>query len=148
MAFRYPLEALLRVRRSLERQEEQRLLAIAAVIASLRAQIEALHQNQLEMKRNTLQEMAGGSSGAAIQFAALSEAAFWAAQMKLQSKLQEAERQRLAQLRSYQNARLKREILEGLRDRQEAAYDLESSRKQQQLADEAFLARSLSASND
>jgi flagellar export protein FliJ len=148
MAFRYPLQSLLRVRQSLERQEELRLFAIAAMVASLRAQLESLHQDQLKMKRDTLQEMAGGCSGAVIQFAAASEAAFAAARGKLEAKLQEAERKRQAQLRNYQAARQKREILEGLRDRQEAAYDLELSRRKQQLLDELFLVRSFAVPDE
>jgi len=141
MAFRYSLQPLLRLRASLEHQEEQRLLAIAAVVARLRAEIEQLRQNGLEAKRAGLAEIERTSSGASVQFAAVCGAAFDKACKKLESRLEDAERDRLHQLREYQAVRQKREILEGLRERQETAYELEFTRHEQQAADEAFLVR-------
>jgi flagellar biosynthesis chaperone FliJ len=55
--------------------------------------------------------------------------------------LQDAERQRLEQLKVYQEARQRREIFEGLRERQQELYKLNQSRRQQQRTDEAFLIR-------
>src|SRR5579863_3869836 len=143
MAFRYSLQPLLRLRMSLERQEEQRLFAIAALVARLRVDIDKLELDNLEARRAELEELAkaGIGSGSSIQFAAICEEAFAAARKKLASELQEAERKRLHQLKVYQAVRQKREILEGLRERQEAAYELEFARHEQQAADEIFLIR-------
>ncbi|MGB2592297.1 MAG: flagellar FliJ family protein [Candidatus Acidiferrum sp.] len=148
MAFRYPLQPLLRLRESLERQEEQRLFASAAVVSRLRAEIERLHEAGVEAQREALQEMSLGSPGALLQFAASCEAAFRSACRKLQLQLDEAERKRLLQLRAYQAVRQKREILQGLRERQEAAYQLEFARHEQQTADESFLIRLFSTSSE
>ncbi len=148
MAFRYSLQSLLRLRQSLERQEEQRLFAIAAIVARLRAEIGQLHKENLEVKRTSLQEMARGSSGASLQFAAICEAAFENAREKLEVQLDDSEHKRLQQLREYLAVRQKREILQGLRDRQEAAYELEFARHEQQTADEAFLIRAHLISNE
>ena len=141
MVFRYSLQPLLRLRQSLERQEEQRLFAIAAIVARLRAELEAFRQDNFEVRRRELQKDSLGISGASLQYAAFCGAAFDRAYKKLEMQLEEAERKRLVQLRIYQASRQKAEILQGLRERQEAIYELELARHEQQASDEAFLLR-------
>jgi flagellar export protein FliJ len=148
MAFRYPLQSVLRLRRSLERQEEQRLFALAAVVARLRVQIEELERIRLEGYRLMLEEMASGCSGAAVQFAATRERAATEARSRLQARLKEAERQRLEQLEAYQKAHQTREIFEGLRGRREAIYEREAAHRQQEQMDESFLTRHVAATLD
>jgi flagellar export protein FliJ len=141
MAFRYPLQSILRLRRSLEHQEEQRLFASAAVVNRLRAEIEALQQRDLALRRSALTEMQEFSSGAQMQFRAHGDAAAVRALDALKMQLKNAELRRLEQLKVYQQARQRREILESLRERQYEAYQCESARRQQQTTDEAYLAR-------
>jgi flagellar export protein FliJ len=141
MAFRYPFQAILRLRQSLERQEEQRLFAIAATVARLRVQIEHWEESRKEMRRVASQELIAGSSGAILQFATLRDANAAKAQESLQSELVVAEQQRLLQLGVYQRARQKREIFERLRDRKEETYDLAEARREQEQADDSFLIR-------
>jgi flagellar export protein FliJ len=148
MAFRYSLQSLLRVRQSLEHQEEQRLFAIAAVVARLRAEIDQFRLDNLEARREELRETDGSSSGASLQYAAFCGAAFDKVRKKLELQLEEAERKRLSQLRIYQASRQKSEILQGLRERQEAVYELELARHEQQAADEAFLVRNHLLTNE
>jgi flagellar biosynthesis chaperone FliJ len=148
MPFRYALRPLLRLRECLERQEEQRLFAIAALVARLRAEIEQLKQADMEARRAELREMAIVSHGASLQFAAACGAAFASARKKLEQQLEEAELKRIRQLRVYQFVRQKREVLQALRDRQEAAYDLEFARHEQETADESFLMRTHAVSNE
>ena len=148
MAFLYSLQTLLRLRQSLERQEEQRLFALAALVARLRAEIEQLKQEDIEARRAQIGEMADVILGASLHFASVRGTAMDNARRKLELQLEDAERKHLAQLRAYQAARQKREILEGLRERQEAAYELEYARHEQQTADEAFLTRSHVASSE
>ncbi len=146
MAFRYPLQSVLRLRQSIERQEEQRLFAFAAVVARLRAEIEEFERTRLETGRAALREMTSGCSGATVQFAAICEAAGADTQRRLQVQLEDAEEDRLEQLTVYQSARQRREIFEGLRERQEAVYEREAAHREQESADEAFLIRSIGAS--
>ncbi len=141
MAFRYPLQSVLRLRQSLERQEEQRLFTIAARVARLRAEIEQLERSRLEARRAASQEMMAGSCGAIMQFAAACDAAAGETQGRLQAQLAEAESLRLDQLRVYKKARQKREIFEGLRERQEASHDREVAHHEQERADDMFLTR-------
>jgi flagellar export protein FliJ len=148
MAFRYSLQSLLRLRQSLERQEEQRLFAIAALVARLRAEMDRFERDNLEVRRAGLLELAEASSGAALQFAAICGAAYETARKKLESQLAEAERKRLTQLAVYHAARQKCEILQGLKERQKEAYELEFARHEQQTADEAFLIRTHLSSDE
>jgi flagellar export protein FliJ len=141
MAFRYPFQSILRLRQSLERQEEQRLFAIAAIVARLRTQIDQWEDTRSEMRRVASQELIAGSSGATLQFAILRDASAAKAQELLQRELVEAEKQRLQQLGVYQKARQKREIFEQLRDRQEEIYNLAAARREQEQADDSFLTR-------
>jgi flagellar biosynthesis chaperone FliJ len=139
MAFKYALQSVLRLRASLERQEELRLLAIAAVVARVRAEIEALDQEQLRRSRAAIVELEAGAWGATLQFGAVCDSAYAAARKKLRIQLADAESRRLAQLHVYRNTRQKREILQGLRDHQQFIFDLDFMRHEQQGVDEAFL---------
>jgi len=139
MAFRYPLQALLRLRESLERQEENRLLAIAAEVAKLRAQLEQLDEAGLQARRADLQDWQAASAGALVQFAATCEAATAAVRKRVAAELAGAEVRRLAQLAVFQAARQKREVLQGLRERQQTDYDVASAHREQQFLDDMFL---------
>jgi len=141
MAFRYALQSVLRLRRSLEHQEEQRLFAIAGIVARLRATLEKMQQADVAHRRAALAEMEQFSSGAQLHFRATCDDASLRAMNRVKAQLQDAERHRLEQLKIYQEARQRREIFESLRDRQEELYKLNQARRQQQGTDEAFLIR-------
>jgi flagellar export protein FliJ len=148
MAFRYKLESILRLRYGIERQEEQRLYAIASTVARLRAEIARLEASRLAQKRSMLEELKYGASGAVLQFMALCDGASEERLKRLLRTLKECEEKRLEQLAVYQNAKQKREILKGLRDRQQYSYELECARHTQQDADEAFLFRGCFSKED
>jgi flagellar export protein FliJ len=148
MPFRYRLQSVLRLRRSLEHQEEQRLFALAAVVNRLRAELESRQQRDLAERRAALAEMQVLSSGAQLQFRAVCDAAAQRAILGIRAQLQEAERKRLEQVKVYQEARRKREMFESLREQQEAIYDRELAHREQQSADEAFLIRKFLAAPD
>jgi flagellar export protein FliJ len=141
MAFRYPLQSILRLRRSLERQEEQLLFVVASQANRLRAEIEDLDQSELARKWSALNEMAGGSFGSSLQFLAVCAEAMAERRKGIQIQLLAAEQRRAHQLAVYNLARQKREILESLREDQEFAYDLDTFRREQREADETFLLR-------
>ena len=141
MAFRYSWQSLLRLRRSLEHQEEQRLFARASVVNRLRAEIAALQQRDVALRRGALADLQELTTGGQMHFRARGDAAVARALDALQVQLKNAEMLRLEQLKSYQLSRQRREILKRLRDRQDEAYQREAARRQQHSADEAFLAR-------
>jgi flagellar export protein FliJ len=139
MAFRYTLQSLLRLRQSLERQEEQRLHIAAAVVAQLRTKLEQLEHERATTRESGIHEMSRGTFGATLQFVSECDAAAMRNREKFRLQLAEAERRRMEQLRAYQSARQQREIFEGLRDQQKAAYEQDRAHREQQLVDEAFL---------
>jgi len=141
MAFRYSLQSVLRLRYSLERQEEQRLFGAAAVVARLRGDIEHHENNHFDQKRCAFQEIISGSSGAALHFIAVCDATYEQRRQALLLQLEQAEKKRMEQLELYKLARQTRETFEGLRDRQEDAYQMDFARHQQQSTDEAYLLR-------
>lgn len=141
MAFRYPLQSILRLRRGLERQEEQLLFVIASQANRLRADLEDLDRSELARKRSALDELAVGSFGSSLQFLATCEATVAEERKGILAQLLSAEQRRVKQLAVYHQARQRREILESLREEQQFAYDLDSSRREQRAADETFLLR-------
>jgi|SRR5271155_5073711 len=148
MPFRFPLQSVLRLRRSLERQEEQRLLALAAVVSRLASELKAREEADFEERRAALADMETYSSGAQLQFRVVCDASAQRAIVALRTQLKEAEDKRLAQLKVYHAARQRREIFEGLRKRQKEIYDRELTRQQQQENDEAFLLREFMTKHD
>jgi flagellar export protein FliJ len=146
MAFRYTLHPLLRLQQSLEKQEEQRLVALTSVVKGLRRQIETLDAAQTDGKRAALHSMANGATGAEIHFATVSDSATAEKRSELCADLKIAEEKKQEQIMIYRDARRRRETLASLRDHQRRAYDLEVSRTEQQRADEAFLIRRHSSS--
>jgi flagellar export protein FliJ len=141
MAFRYPLQSLLRLRESIEHQEEQRLFAAASAVVQIRTKLEELERERMRTHVAAWQELDRGTFGATLQFVEACDSAASQTSAKLRLELVEAERRRLEQLHSYQKARQKRQMFEGLRDQQKASYDLERAHRDQELVDEAFLMR-------
>lgn len=141
MAFRFSLQALLRVRQSLEKAELQRLQIIAAHAVRVRAAIESVDAEQQAAKRSMIEAAAAGISGAELRFEALRDAAFAERRAALVKKLAEIEKLRREQQARYLRVRQQREILSELRERQFAAYRAEQARREQQQIDELFLIR-------
>jgi flagellar export protein FliJ len=148
MAFRFTLKAVLRVRESLEKAELQRLQAIASQVAGTRTEIESLDMDMESVRRQACEAVAIGVSGAELRFDALRETVYQERRVALVKKLEELEQLRRAQQQRYTKARQQREILSNLRQRQLAAYQLEQLRREQQQADELFLIRRGSATNE
>jgi len=139
MAFRYRLEALLRLQRSVEHQEENRLLACAARVAGLHAELRAWEALRLERKNAAWQDSAQGTPGILLQFAAEWDDAADRREKEIHERLKAAQAAQKKQMQVYREARQKREILEGLKERQESAYTTEELRRLQEGLDEAHL---------
>jgi flagellar export protein FliJ len=142
MPFRYKLETLLRLQRSLEHQEENRLLACVARIVTLKADLQAWEEARLQTRRNAQGDLQTGAPGALLQFAAEWDETVRERQNDIVGQLQAAEQLRGEQLKKYREARRKREVFEGLKERQESLYTTEHLRRIQHGLDEAHLLRS------
>src|SRR2546423_15716841 len=72
MAFRFTLQSVLRLRRSREKQEERKLLAIASAAGRVRTEIERLEEISMEQYQRRNDEMTSGApNGAIVQFDAM-----------------------------------------------------------------------------
>jgi flagellar export protein FliJ len=146
MAFHFTLNGLLRLRESLERAELQRLHSIAGIAALARAEIESLEKIMEEAHRRAFDTVvAAGLTGAELHFEIAKDAAWNVQRSQLLKKLIELEQKRKDQQSRYLHARMQREILSNLRDRQLADYEIDQSRRVQQRIDELFLIRGIPA---
>lgn len=141
MPFHFALSSLLRLRESFENIELQRLQAVAAQVAQVRAEIDSIEAEMEASRRQVLEQASAGISGAELHIAALGDSARKERRTVLLAKQDGLERTRREQQARYTEARRQREILCNLRQRQFSAYQLEQSRREQQQIDELFLIR-------
>ena len=141
MPFRYRLEAILKLQQSIEKQEENRLLGCAARVVALRNEIESWEDERKNRKCLAAEELKTGSTGAAMNLTAEWDVTVRRKQRELGALLMQAEETRSAQVAKVRQERQKREVLQGLKERLEGAYDQEELRKVQQVMDDMFLAR-------
>lgn len=141
MAFRFSLATVLRVRESLERNEERALqkiqLAMARVVHQvdeLTAQITKLH----EAREKALREPVAASHLHML----LGDATAAGERKKvLLDDLRILEQQRDQQILRYQVAHRDRETLTDLSDNQKESYEQDQLRAQQRALDDIFMAR-------
>jgi flagellar protein FliJ len=141
MAFHFPLETLLRLRHSLERKERMALEELARRIAAVRVAITEVEQERRAALALQNGGLASGLTASEMHFAEACEATRETRHRRLTDQLVELEKLHRRQQAVFLEARQKREILENLRDRQEADYRRERERKDQQAVDDLFLMR-------
>ena len=141
MAFRFPLEVLLRLRQGMERQQELRLQAANHRVAMLRLQIEDVRNEigNIEARRDPQRE--SGISAAELQFDLLCRSVLAERQNTLQKQLVEAEAYRRARSEDFKQARQQREVMDVLRRQRLEDYQQEEARQDQRRLDDLFLLR-------
>ncbi|MBZ5503619.1 MAG: flagellar export protein FliJ [Acidobacteriia bacterium] len=139
MAFRFSLQAVLRLRASHERIERLRLLAVAAMIVRVRNELAALDRESEAARRRMHALLAGGLSGAELHFEFAGERLRGDHRRELEGRLEQLGKTQEVQRRAYHAARQKREILENLRQRKWEEYRRQQARREQQALDELFL---------
>ena len=142
MAYHFPLDAVLRFRRSQEHSERLKLEAIVSEHARTRALLDQVTRSFCESRRRFQQNLGDAVSGAELHFEAMLGKRAIARRESLRVRLAELDQRRSAQLQQYLQARQKREILENLRNRKLEVYRAEHSRTEQQELDDLFLMRS------
>jgi len=141
MPFRFPLQSLLRFRRSVERHEQTQLEIANQRVADMRGKIERLEQSRdlrNESQRHGLNE---GITGAELQFDLLCDGALASYRRDLEKELGQLEKLRDQQYEILRRARLQREILESVRDGQLREYRAQKIRRDQRSLDDLFLMR-------
>lgn len=138
MAFRFPLQAVLHLRQSIEHQHELGLSAANQQVARVKRLIEQVDRCILESQQQSLRELESGTSAAEIRFALEMESHLSARRRDLELELT---RFRDQQQQLFHQARRERETFSILREHQLREYQHNQSRREQRLLDELFLFR-------
>jgi flagellar export protein FliJ len=141
MAFRFPLEVVLRVRQGVERQQELRLREANLRVATLRRQIQDVHDESENIAARRRPELESGASAAELQFDVLCQAVLTERRHTLENKLLEAEALRHSCTEDFQHARQQREVVDTLRLHQLHEYQQKEARQDQRRIDDLFLQR-------
>jgi flagellar protein FliJ len=143
MPFRFPLQALLHLRQSLEHQQELRLRAANQQVARVRYALEQLDGRVRQTQTLFSQNLAGGTTGAELSFLRTTEGLLHAQRQEVEHELSRCQHVRDQQERVFRQARRERETFESLRDEQLRDYEREQARRQQRQLDDLFLMRKI-----
>ncbi|MBI1749400.1 MAG: flagellar export protein FliJ [Acidobacteria bacterium] len=141
MAFRFPLQSLLRLRLALETRERLLLESLNRQLAQAAQDIETLSDEDLRARRSLGELMGQGITGGDIQFAIVCEEGRTRMKQILGKKLAELSLRRDAQREIFQAAQRARKVLESLRDRLFEQYRIRENRREQQRLDDLNLLR-------
>jgi flagellar export protein FliJ len=141
MAFHFPLEAILRLRRGQERLERLKLEVIASEQAQARMKLENMTEQYFESRRRFQEQLGHEKFGAELQFEDASAERVAAARRALEMRVAKLEQDRLKQFETYKRAYQSREVLENLRARKFEVYRQAQFRREQQELDDLFLMR-------
>lgn len=142
MAFRFSLDTVLMVRKSIEQREERALQKVQFDIAQIHRDLELLNaqidKNQSERSRVLMQPthaykllaILGEINGAVEK------------RQRLLESLKSLEQEKERRMKAYQAAHINRELLTNMQTQQRNAYDAEQTRNQQKMLDEIFASRS------
>jgi flagellar export protein FliJ len=141
MAFRFPLEVLLRVRQGLERKQELRFQEASHRVALLLRQIEDVQSDIENIAAKRRPQLASGISAAELHFDLLCRSVLIERQRILNHELLKAEAFRQSCLEDLQQARRQREVMDTLRHDQLQIYLQQEGRQDQRRLDDLFLLR-------
>jgi flagellar biosynthesis chaperone FliJ len=141
MAFHFSLEAILRLRRGLERMERLKLEAVASEQSLAKRELEIITEQFFESRRRFQERMGQETYASELQFEDARANRVAAAQHALKIRILELEQIWINQVQVYTKARQSREVLENLRDKKFEVYRKELLRHMQQELDDLFLMR-------
>lgn len=141
MAFRFSLEAVLRLRRSLERQQELRLLAANQQVARGQQGMEQIDGRRRALQAEQTRDLGAGVTAAELRFGLQCEAELLRQRRELEPQLARLQQWRDQQREIFQQARRARQTLEKIREQQWQQYRQDASRREQRSLDDLFLLR-------
>ena len=133
MAFRFSLQPILRLRASVERMEQLRMLLMAAQIARVQREIDALEEVLSAERQRRYSSLSEGMPAAELHFERAREETRAEQIRMLRDLLAGLRRKHEEQRRVYQAARQRKEIIENLRKRRFEEYRREQDRKSTRL---------------
>ncbi len=141
MAFRFPLQAVLHFRQSVEHQQELRLRAANQQVARGQHGVEQIDIRRRELHASKERQLGAGVTAAELRFGLQCEAELERQRRDLELHLVRLQQLREQQREIFQQARRARETLEAVRDEQLRIYRQEAARREQQNLDDLFLLR-------
>jgi flagellar export protein FliJ len=141
MAFRFPLEVLLRLQRSVERQQELLLQVANGRVEHMKLQIEQAECWGRAYSSQQAQELNTGVSAAEMHFAERCREVLENYRQLLGAELTKLEKIRAERRTAFETARRQREVTDSLRERQLQAYRTEEHRREQRQVDDLFILR-------
>jgi flagellar export protein FliJ len=139
MSFHFSLQAVLRLRESFERRERLRLEIIAREIAKASQQCQHALLDRDKARLELQNKLRQGTTATEMQFELACDRARVRRIEALNEHLGKLQDLRRRQLEVFRKAQQQRKILENLRDRQLAAYQLIQNRREQQQMDDRFI---------
>lgn len=139
MAFRFPLDTLLRLRVSVERKEELNLQRINMALLQARHDLAQLRQERQAAWSEAQLRLRSSAPAAELHFELARDHAARQRAEQIEQRITQLEFARQEQQQIYRKARQEREILENLRSRKREQYDQELSRVEQQSIDDMQL---------
>jgi flagellar export protein FliJ len=141
MPFRFPLQAVLHFRQSMEHQQELRLRAANQQVARVQHLIELADARMLNLQSTQRHELGAGTTAAELQFGLLCLRELLQQRHELEPHLAQVQQLREQQREIFRRTRQERETLESVRDRQLDLYRKEAARREQRSLDDLFLLR-------
>ncbi len=141
MAFRFPLETLLRLRRSVERQQELLLLRAVQEVVAVTQDMAMLDHSISAIRESEYQEAGPTVRAAQLHFDAVRCAVLRARRRELEAVLAQRQQTRTRRQAEFQAAHRDREAIEVLREEHLQSYRRDQTRQQQKQLDDMFLLR-------
>ena len=139
MPFRFSLQAVLRCRESFERRERQRLQMITREVVKAKQQRDQAKVDRATSLAEFQKRLHEGMNVMEMQFELACDRARLRRIAALNDHFAKLEDLRRRQVDVFRKAQQQRKILENLRERQLAAYQLLQARREQQQMDDRFL---------
>lgn len=139
MPFHFSLQAVLRCRESYEQRERQRLQVIIREVVKAQQQREDAKLDRAKAQAQLAAKLRQGLNATEMQFELACDRARVRRITALNDHLAKLEDLKRRQLEMFRKAQQQRKILENLRERQLAAYQLLQTRREQQQMDDRFL---------
>ncbi len=143
MAFSFSLESLLRLRSSLERQEQARLQMAAQRMFAAQARCESLAAERVELEDKFRVLLKAGMTSSELYFHLSSRSGLDSAEAEAKRVIAEARKQWQEQRSRFLKSRRDREVISSVRDRQYQEYLIQQARHEQQQIDDLFAMRLL-----
>jgi flagellar export protein FliJ len=141
MAFRFSLDAVLRLRRSLERQQELLLREANQQMIAIQLKIDHLDAQLSQQASQEDLQLASTLSAAELQFLRICRSVLQGQRGGLEKRLAATQAVRDSRMAAFRQVRQQREVLETLRQAQTLVYRQNEARQNQRQLDDLLLLR-------